>query len=126
VRVFTEGGAQRVRKTLSVGMQFALVDYTILVHVHEFDRVFDGENVVVTLGVDLVDHRGQRGRFAGSGGPRHQYQAAGLLAEFSHNRRQPKLVERFDLKWNDAEHSRGGAALVEHVGTETCQSLQTE
>ena len=45
VRVFTKRGAQGVGKALGVGVQFALVDHAVLVHVHEFDRVLDGEDV---------------------------------------------------------------------------------
>ena len=64
VRVFTKGGAQGVGKALGVGVQFALVDHAVLVHVHELDRVLDGEDVFVTLGIDLVDHGRQGGGLA--------------------------------------------------------------
>jgi hypothetical protein len=46
---------------------FALVDEAALVRVHELDRILDGEDVIVTLLVDLVDHRRQRGRLAAAG-----------------------------------------------------------
>jgi len=42
-------------KALRIRVQFALVHQAVLVHVHEFDRVFNGENVFVALGIDLVD-----------------------------------------------------------------------
>ena len=66
VGVFAEGGAQRLREALRVLMHFALVDQAALVLVHELDRVLDGEDVLVPLGVDLVDHRRQRRRLAAS------------------------------------------------------------
>ena len=93
VRVFTEGGAQRVGKALGVGMQLALVHHAILVHVHELDRVLDGEDVVVALGVDLVDHGRQRGGLARSGRARHQHQSARLVAHLAHDGRKSQLVE---------------------------------
>ena len=93
VRVFTKGGAQRVGEALGVGVHFALVDHAVLVHVHEFDRVFDGQDVFVALGVDLVDHGGQRGGLAGPGRPGHQHQPARLVAQLAHDGRQAQLVE---------------------------------
>ena len=67
VGIFAERGAQGVGEALGVGVQFALVDQAVLVHVHEFDRILDGEDVIVALGIDLVDHGGQRGGLAGAG-----------------------------------------------------------
>ena len=64
VWVFTEGGAKGVAEALGISVQLALVDHTILVHVDEFDRVLNRKNVVVTLGIDFVNHGRQRRRFA--------------------------------------------------------------
>ena len=61
VRVFTERSAQRVGEALGVGVQFALIHHTVLVHVHELDGILDGQDVVVPFGVDLVDHGRERG-----------------------------------------------------------------
>ena len=93
VRVFTEGGAQRVGKALGVGMEFALVDQTIFVHVHEFDWVLNGEDVIVPLSVDLVDHGRQSGGFARPRRSCNQHQPAGFIAKLADNSGQPKLVE---------------------------------
>ena len=76
VRVFAKRGAQSVREARRVAVHLALVHQAVLVHVHELDRVLDGEDVFVALGVDLVDHRGQRRRFARTGRTGHQHQAA--------------------------------------------------
>ena len=103
VRVFTKRGAQGVGEALGVRVQFALVHHAVLVHVHELDRVLDGEDVFVALGVDLVDH-GRQGRgFAGTGRPRHQHQAARFVAQLADHRRQAQLVERLDLERNQTE-----------------------
>ena len=64
VRVFTQGGAQSAGKRLRVRVDFALVHQAALVLVHEFNRIFNGDDVVVPLGVDLVEHGRQGGRFA--------------------------------------------------------------
>src|SRR6266702_4514201 len=58
--------AQRVGEALSVRMQLALVDHAVLVHVDELNRILDGKNVVMALGVDFVDHGRQGGRFTRS------------------------------------------------------------
>src|SRR5208337_3464268 len=115
-----------VREALGVGMQFALVDQAILVHVHELDRVFDGENVIVALAVDLVDHGGEGGRFARSGRSSYEYKTAWLIAKLADHGSQAELVEGFNLKGNETEDGRGSAALVENVGAEASQSLQAE
>ena len=88
IRIFTKSGAQRVGKTLGIGVQFTLVDHAILVHVHEFDRILNGENVIVPLAVDLVDHGRQRRRFARARRPGHQHQPARLVAQLADHRRQ--------------------------------------
>ena len=66
VRIFTQRRAQRSAKRFGVRVHLALVDQAVLVLVHELNRIFDGDDVLVALGVDLVDHRRQRGRFAAS------------------------------------------------------------
>ena len=40
--VFNQRGAQRVTETLRIGMKFALIHHAVLVHVHKFNRIFDG------------------------------------------------------------------------------------
>ena len=64
VRVLAQRRAQRVGEALRVAVHLALVDQAPLVLVHELDRVLDGEDVVVPLLVDLVDHRRQCRRLA--------------------------------------------------------------
>jgi hypothetical protein len=61
VRILTQSGSQRGGKSVSVGVDFALVDQTALVVVQETRSVFDRQNVFVTIAIDLVDHRRERG-----------------------------------------------------------------
>ena len=84
----TSGSSRSAERSASgndggVGADLALVDRRALVVVHVLDRVLDGEDVAGPLGVDLVDHRGERGRLARAGRPGDQDQAlvqAGELA----------------------------------------------
>ena len=126
IRVFSKGRPQGVGERLGVGVQLALVDHAVLVHVHELDRVLDGEDVLVALAVDLVDHGSQGGGLPRSGRSRHQDQAARLVTQLADHGRQSQLMEGLDLERNETEDARRGAALVEDVGAEAGQALQAE
>ena len=80
IGIFTKRGSQSTGEAFGVGVQFALIDYTILVHVNELDRILNGEDMVVPFGIDLVNHRGQRGGLTRACGTRNQHQTAGLFA----------------------------------------------
>jgi hypothetical protein len=43
-----------------VRSDFALVDQALPILVHELDRVFDGDDVIAAVLVDVVDHRAER------------------------------------------------------------------
>ena len=126
VRVFAQGRAQRRREALRVAVHLALVDQAVLVLVHELDRVLDGEDVIVALAVDLVDHRRQRRRLARSGRAGHQHQAARPLGQLRQHRRQAQILEASDLLGNQPVDGADGAALVEHVAAEARQPLDAE
>ena len=87
---------------------------------------FDRQNVVVSVDVDLVDHRSQRGGFTGTGRSRNEHQPAGLFAHVLDDRRQAQRLERFDLVRDRAEHRTDSAFLVEKVRTETRHPLKPE
>ena len=74
VRVFAQGPAQRRRERLRVHAHLAVVDERLLALVDEFDGVLDRDDVVLPVEVGVVDHRGERGRFAGTGRPRDEHQ----------------------------------------------------
>ena len=69
IGVFTECGPERQREALRVLVDLALVHEAALVLVDELDRILDCQDVLVALRVDLVDHRGERGRLADPVGP---------------------------------------------------------
>ena len=58
-----EGG----KPVFGVHAHFALGDDAVFVRVHEFDRVFDGDDVAVAVFVTVVDHGSQGSGFAGAG-----------------------------------------------------------
>ena len=81
IRVFAQRRAQGIAKRLGVRVHLALVDQAVLILVDELDRVFDSNDVVVTLGVDFVNHGRQGSRLARSRGAGHENQSARLFAE---------------------------------------------
>ena len=70
-----------LREAVGVAVHLALVDQAVLVLVDVLDRILDGEDVLVALGVDLVDHRRQRRRLAAAGRPGDEHQPARPLGE---------------------------------------------
>src|SRR2546426_4540292 len=83
----------------------------------KLDRVLDGQDVFVTVSIDLVDYCRQRGRFARACGASNQDQASGLFAKVLNHLRQTQVVKRFDLVGNRTEDGTHRAALIEDVGT---------
>ena len=64
-----------------VGVDLALVDETALVRMDVLDRIFDGDDVLAALGVDLVDHRRERRRLAAARRPGDEDQPARPLGQ---------------------------------------------
>ena len=69
---------------------------------------------------------GERRRLARARRPGHQDQAARLLGELGHDRRQAQLLEGLDLEGNRAEGAGHVAALHEDVAAEARELLDAE
>ena len=70
---------ERLLEAVRVSADLTLIHDTALVRMQVLDRVLDRHDVLVPLLVDLVDHRGERGRLAGAGRPRDENEATRLL-----------------------------------------------
>src|SRR3569623_2370141 len=97
---------------MRVSRNLALIDDTVLVVEQELDRVFDRQDVIVAINVDLVDHRRKRCRLTGAGRSRNEDQTAGLLAEVRDDRRQSQSIERLDLVRDRTKHRADRTLLV--------------
>ena len=64
VGVLTQGAADGFGKRRTINADFALIDRRFFVVVVELDRVFDRDDVVIDVLVDVVDQAGQRRAFA--------------------------------------------------------------
>jgi len=74
-------GAESFREADRVDPDLALVDDAPLVAVHELDGILDREDVLGARAVDLVDHGGERRRFAGARRARYEHEATGKLGK---------------------------------------------
>ncbi len=70
-------------------MHLPLVYDTPFVTVDELDRILDGDDMLMPLAVNFVDHGSERGGFARTGGAGDQNQPGGSGAEFLHHLWQP-------------------------------------
>ncbi len=96
-------------------MHFALVDQAALRLVHEFDRVFDGENVVGTVVIAVVDHARERGGLARTRGAGNEHQAARQHAQVAEDLRRAEIIQVDDVRGNAAENGARAAVLVEGI-----------
>jgi hypothetical protein len=121
VGVFAQRCAQGVLERSRVVVHLALVDQALLVLVHEFNRVFDRDDVIGPVPVDVVDHRAERGRLSRTGRPGHQHESFGQLAQIENVLGQLELLGGQDLRRDDAKDRADALAIHEHVGAEPRQ-----
>ena len=96
----------------------ALVHGRLDVPVHVLDRIFDGDDVVRVVVVDLVDDRRERRRLARAGRAGDQHDAVLQLADVRKLRRQLQRLQRRDPLGDDAQNDGVRAALREDVHAE--------
>jgi hypothetical protein len=94
--------------------------------VHELDRVLDGDDVVGTVVVAVVDHAGEGSRLAGAGGAGDQHQSARQHAQVAEYLRRVQVIQRQDGGGDVAEHRPRAAVLIEGVDAKTRQLRNLE
>jgi len=94
--------------------------------VNELDRVFDRDDVALTLAIDLVDHGREGRRFTGTGRTSDEHESARFFRHLGDRAGQPKLIERLDRERNLPHHHRYAASLLEHVAAEAGEVLNAE
>jgi len=126
IRVLPQCRTQGRRKTVGVAMHLALVDQGPAGLVDEFDGVFQGEDVLAPVLVEVIDQRRQGGRLARTGGPGHQHQAARQLGDTLEHRAQPEVFQALDLGGDVAKHRAHATRLLEHIHPESPDTGQFE
>ncbi len=121
VRVLAERGAQRGGEARRVVADLALADHAADVVVGELDRILDRDDVVVPRAVDVVDHRGQRGRLTRAGDAGDQDEAAALHRELLEHLGQPQLLELRLLRRDRPHDGPDRAERQEHVDAEPAE-----
>src|SRR6266478_1717709 len=92
------------------------------VAVQERDGVLDGDEVIGAIGIDAVDHGGERGGLAGTGGSGDENEAALLFANAVDDRGKIELVGGANFRGNDAQHHANVAALLENVDAKAAEA----
>src|SRR5581483_2479431 len=111
---------------MRIGMHFPLIHQALLMVVEELNRILDGDHVLFAFVVDLVEHGGERGRFAGTGRTRYQNQAARLVAQTFDDSRQAERVESLQFPGNCSKNGADGAALIEKIAAEPRQIFESK
>ena len=93
---------------------------------HEFDRVFDGEDVLIATVVHVVNHGGKSGALARTRRPRHHYQPSRQIRNISKDLPQAQLLHRQHLGGDGTKHRRRTAVLIEGVHPEARESRHLE
>ena len=122
VGVLAQRGLERLGKRERVDADLALVDDAPLVADEELDRVLDRHDVARLVGVDVIDHRGERGALARAGGPRDEDQAALLAGDLLQDLGKHELLDGGDLEGDHAQDHADGAALLEDVDAEPAEA----
>ncbi|MNE75816.1 hypothetical protein D3C80_1720090 [compost metagenome] len=85
---------------------------------HELDGILDGEDVVVEVVVDVIDHGRQGGGLARTGRARDQHQAAGKLRYLAKHLRRPQIFQGQDCARYGTKHGARAPRLLEGVDPE--------
>ena len=107
-----EGSGKRLR----MDADLAVVNQRLLAFVDELDGVFDRDDVILPVQVSVVDQRGERGRFAGTGRPGDEDQPFLEQRKTLQHRRQTEVVAGEHLARDEPEHGGDAVLLVEEVG----------
>ncbi len=115
VRVLAQRGANAIGKGRQMGAEFALDNLRLLAAVDELDRVFETDDVGILGAVEMIDHRRQGGRLAGTCRAGHQDHALMMIAKFAHYGRQIQAFKCRHFAGNEAEGGADAGFLAEHI-----------
>ena len=98
VGILAQGAAESFGEVRNVDANLALSDQRFFVLMIIFDGVFDGDDVgLVAFFVDDVNHRGERGCFAGTSRAGDETETARFVEHFLDRGRQADLLHRQQL-----------------------------
>src|SRR5262249_52285805 len=103
----------------SVQTHFALLEHALVVLEDVFDRVLERNDVLLEVGVDVLDHGRQGGGFAATGRSSQQYDAARGFRDFLDLLQEAQFLEAGHMRFYIAHGQTPLAALLEEVRPET-------
>jgi hypothetical protein len=118
VRVFAQGTAQSGTERLRVQSDFAMIYQASLALVHEFDRVLDSDDVILSRLVRVVHDRRKSRGLPAARWTRDEDESFMKLCELLHDRRQAQLFGSEDSRGDLPEDGSNAVLLVEEVRTE--------
>ena len=86
---------------------------------NKLDRIFEGYDMDGLFFINLVQDRGQSGRFTATGCTGHKNEAGFFLGDFLEDRRQLQACDRRDLAFQFPQNDREMTLLAEDVDAET-------
>ncbi len=113
VRILPQRFHDRFGKTRDVLPDLALRHHAFFVMMHEFDRIFRGNDVLGEIFVDAVEHGRKRRRFTAARGARHKHQPARSAQRFNQLRRKPDILKAVKFGRKKTQHERIPALLLE-------------
>ena len=124
VRVLAQGGPQGIGEAAGVVVELALMHHALYRFVGEFDRIFDREDVLSPVLVDVIEDGGEGGGLARAGGTGHQHQPLGGAADLLHDRWQPQHRQLGNAVAQRPQTGGIGAALAIDIDPEACHALE--
>jgi hypothetical protein len=121
IRVLSEDAAQALVEGQRVDPDLTLGDDRLLVRVQDLDGVLQGDDVHPVAGVDVIDHGPDGRRLPRPGGSGDEDEAAVLVAQLLHDRRQAEIGEVARRRAHRPDHDRYRAPLPVAVDPEAAQ-----
>ena len=91
---------------------------------HELDRVFDGDDVVGTVPVDIVNHGGKRRGFTGTGRSGDEDEPFAQSAEIRDDGRQVELFKCQNVCRDESGYDADAVEVAENIYTEAVSGGQ--
>jgi len=107
---------------MGITMNFTLVDQRLLAFMNEFYGIFNGQDMLILGGVDLIDHRCHGRTFTGTCRSGYRNQATGIVGDILKHIAHAKLFHAEYLGRNSSENGGCAAILDKGVDPETGQT----
>src|SRR5665213_613676 len=102
-----------------VEADFALFDDRLIVLKNKFNRVFERDDVLFEIAVDVFDHRRERGGFARTRRAGHEHDAARRFGDFFDLFQQAELLKAWHIRSHITHGKTPLAALLKKVRAKT-------